>query len=60
MEELTGLYVKIFLNASYGITVASGKFIKKENDFIVVESNQGPIYIPLANIQVIKVVKDND
>jgi hypothetical protein len=59
MEELIGFKIKVFLNSSYGVICSSGKFIKIENGFLLIETDNGPEYISLAFIKLIKVVKEN-
>jgi len=60
MKELVGLNVKVVLNSSYGIISTVGKFIKLDGDFILVDTKEGPNYIPVSNIKIIKIVKDDD
>jgi RNase P/RNase MRP subunit p29 len=55
MQELIGLNVKIALNDSHGFVSLIGEVKKIDQNFLLIESTIGPIYIPITSIKTIQV-----
>jgi hypothetical protein len=59
MDELMGLNVKVTLNSMSGFITYSGKFIKSIEQYILLETTIGPIYLCNAAIKTIQVIGEH-
>ncbi|MBN2299647.1 MAG: hypothetical protein V3569_01000 [Acholeplasmataceae bacterium] len=59
MEELIGQKVKITLNASSGFITYVGKIIRSLEQFLLIDTTIGPIYISYAAVKTIQVLGDH-
>lgn len=59
MKELIGLKVKIALNTSSGFLTLVGKVINVYDQFILIESTNGPYYVSFQTIKTIQVIGDS-
>ncbi len=59
MEELKGQTVKITMNATSGFVTYIGKVIHSVDQFILVETTLGPLYISISSIKTIQVLGDH-
>lgn len=58
MEELIGQNVKITLNSISGFVTIVGKVIRSLDQFILVNTTLGPLYISYTSIKTIQVIGD--
>jgi len=56
MKELIGLKIKIALNATTGFITLVGKVINIYDQFVLIESTNGPYYVAFSAIKTIQVV----
>lgn len=60
MEELNGQKVKVVLNSSTGFIIFVGTVIRGLENFLLIDSSIGPIYIAYSAIKTIQVVGDQN
>lgn len=58
MNELEGMNVRLILVSNVGLVVVSGKWIKSNEHFAIIETKQGPMYISLYQIKTIQPLKE--
>ncbi|MDI6453268.1 hypothetical protein [Peloplasma aerotolerans] len=59
MEELIGQKVKITLNSISGFVTIIGKVIRSLDQFVLVDTTLGPLYICYNTIKTIQVLGDH-
>lgn len=58
MNELEGLYVKITLVSSAGLIIMTGRWIKSNDVFALIEVKQKPMYVSLYQIKTIQLINE--
>ncbi|MDD3085090.1 MAG: hypothetical protein WC278_05880 [Bacilli bacterium] len=58
MNELEGLCVKITLVSSAGLIILTGRWIKSNNVFALIEVKQKPMYVSLYQIKTIQLINE--
>jgi hypothetical protein len=56
MEELVGMFVKITIQSQSGLVIYSGKWIKSNAQFVLLNGKNGPLYIGIQHIKTIQLV----
>ncbi len=56
MEELKGRRIRITLTGHTGFISYTGKFVSCDQNFVLVETTLGPIYIQIQVIKTIQIV----
>ena len=59
MEELIGQKVKVTLNSVSGFITYTGKVIRSLDQFVLVDTTLGPLYIGYNSIKTIQVIGDH-
>lgn len=58
MDEIIGQKVKVTLNSISGFITYVGKVLRSFEDFVLIETSLGPIYICYHSIKTIQVIGD--
>jgi RNase P/RNase MRP subunit p29 len=59
MDELIGQKVKVTLNSVSGFITIIGKVIRSLDQFVLVDTTLGPLYIGYSSIKMIQVLGDH-
>ena len=55
MQELIGMHVKISLNDTHGFVALAGKILRIDQNFLLIDSTIGPVYVCIHAIKTIQV-----
>lgn len=60
MKELIGINVRIVMNDTSGFVTISGKVVNVYDQFLLIDSTLGPLYVSFYAIKTIRVMGEED